>query len=187
MESATVTDSPLELPWTGDDEKMTFWLKERLAEMPRPQPTEEDVALLAAKHGDVEPLRKLVQKQHPRWVRYINRPDGEPGRTQGDRFLPQEPEVIRRAIEDVERIRAVWQKHFPGKMNRPQGSGAVDFAAALNGIKDTNELVLALQRDEDRRRSDWVDHPFYAYGFSTSPVERLLKKLGFSRESRRGK
>jgi hypothetical protein len=136
-------------PWIGDNEWMERWVNGRLDELlpllrlGHPE-TEEDAAVWAAKYGDVEPLKKLVEKLHPEWMPYLDFPP---------RQRRPEPESIDRALEDYELIRGLWQREY-SQPNRPRGSVTAEaIAARRNGISET-KLRLAMKRDSRRRSID---------------------------------
>jgi hypothetical protein len=64
-----------------------------------------------AEHGDIEPLRR----HFPRLAPYLHLPK----RKRGQRFLRDQSNPVRGAVNDVTRIRAIWKKHF-GRKTRPK-------------------------------------------------------------------
>jgi hypothetical protein len=158
-EVITMTEPPVKPPllpkpppkpdWPGKDDEMEDWVNWQLNELlplrreARP-PSEEDEAVRAAFYRrDIEPLRELVRKQHPSWVRYINRPIGK---NQGDRAPFEYTDDLIRAIEDVELINELWELEYPDDKNRPKGAiTAVDIAATRNDVPK-KKLRTALKR-----------------------------------------
>jgi hypothetical protein len=69
-----------------------------------------------AEHGNIEPLRK----QLPALAKFLHLPK----RKRGQRFqkLRIRPDLVRLAVDDVKRIRALWLKHY-GKKNRHADDG----------------------------------------------------------------
>jgi len=147
-------------PWTGNQRKqecMERWINAKLDEL-----NEEDLerlerelahanrnapewstikagieeiklvkALEKAARKDLGPLREL----YPRLARYINLPKLE---KKGAHFK-KDPEQLSisliNAVEDVDRIKAIWKQHY-GKQNRPRGQlSALEIAAERHGVE----------------------------------------------------
>jgi hypothetical protein len=129
--------SPVPLPpWrAGTDERkrqqMRAWVNYQLYEMTKLTGDEwlniwslknlDALALQAAEQGDIRPLRK----KYPHLAPFLHLPKLK----RGEHFKEPAKIWLRHAREDVQRIRAIWRKHF-GKVNRPRGELTAEEIAA---------------------------------------------------------
>jgi hypothetical protein len=107
------------------------------------------LAIDAAAHGDIGPLRQEVAKLDLRYRRYVNLPRLK----RGQHFKKRPPFDARQywleeARKELPRVRAIWKKHY-SKTYRPAGQiGAVDIVAARWGVAAG---ALRLSRKRTRR------------------------------------
>jgi hypothetical protein len=95
----------------------------------------------AAEHGNIEPLRRCLSSFNPLIAKFVNLPR----RKRGKRFPKawkdklQSPKLRQAVVEDVRRIRQLWQKHY-GKKNRhaDDGPSAEEIAATRWEVKVRN-------------------------------------------------
>jgi hypothetical protein len=147
-------------PWTGDDRAMLLWLGERLSAISEEEEWREivrentnkindhhDLAIKWARHGMIEPLRKL----YPDIAEFIHLPKRKRGQRFPNLFAHLSP-VLRAAL-DARRIRALWKKFYPGRRRRRDDKSAEDFAAELwtNRLKTSRQNFGRVFEDQDRR------------------------------------
>lgn len=155
-------------PWTGDPERMQRWINARLDEQDAafeqqmaayvnawlearmPPGSEEDrrssryallnkpalreaAALEEAENRNLEPLRKL----HPRIARFINLPTLGRGEHFKKTNLTRR-ERLQAAVEEVKRVRAIWEEYYD-RSNSPEGGPTAEQIAAERwGLTEDN-------------------------------------------------
>jgi hypothetical protein len=129
-------DDPIRPPWrAGADKKkrrqMQQWVNTKLDILTRMTGDEflyfwslknlDAMALEFAEQGDIEPLREL----NPHLARFLHLPKLK----RGEHFIDPARIRLKRARDDVRRIRAIWREHY-GKTNRPIGELTAEEIAA---------------------------------------------------------
>jgi hypothetical protein len=114
----------------------SFQSPNRLAEMDRWSEGDEP-ELYAARHGNLEPLRK----KYPLFAPFLNYPTlGQRGKY----LRPRVDDPLTSAAKDVPRIRSLWLT-FYGKKNRSSGQLSAEDIAAERWDVDASDVAETLK------------------------------------------